>query len=219
MEAIMLDIPIPPLYFDVVSKNEWLIIDGLQRISTIVDYFNDKFELTELDFLPELNGMKFSLLNRDSQRSIEEAELTTFAIQPGTPRTVRYKIFKNINTSALVLSRQEIRHAMNEDEKVQGFTPSRYVKELADVLNVYISIHESDKERMYDRELVLRYVTFRMFYYKTDYKPSVADFLDKAMESMYSYPKNKLETYKDEFVRILEALTQIFNSESLFTKK
>jgi hypothetical protein len=219
IEALMLDIPIPPLYFDVVSKDEWLIIDGLQRISTIVDYRNDKFDLTELDFLPELNGIKFSQLNRDSQRSIEEAELTTFAIQPGTPRTVRYKIFKNINTSALVLSRQEIRHAMNEDEKVQGFTPSRYVKELADILNVYIPIPESEKERMYDRELALRYVTFRMFYYKTDYKPSIADFLDKAMESMYSYPKNKLETYRDEFVKILETLTQIFNSESLFTKK
>ena len=219
IEALILDIPIPPLYFDIISKDEWLIIDGLQRISSIVEFYNDEYELIELDFLPELNGKKFSLLDRSIQRSIEEAELATFAIQPGTPRTVRYKIFKNINTSALVLSRQEIRHAMNEDEKVKGFTSSRYVKDLAEILNQYIKIHEADKGRMYDRELSLRYVTFRMFYYKVDYKPSSADFLDRAMESMYSYPKNKLEVYQNEFKAILEVLVKIFNPEIIFTKK
>lgn len=219
IETLILDIPIPPLYFDILSKDEWLIIDGLQRISTIVDFYNDEYELIDLDFLPELNGKKFSMLDRSTQRSIEEAELTTFAIQPGTPRTVRYKIFKNINTSALVLSRQEIRHAMNEDEKIEGFTPSRYVKNLADVLNRYINIPDADKARMYDRDLSLRYVTFRMFYYKVDYKPSIPDFLDKAMENMYSYPKNKLEVYQNEFKPILETLVKIFNPESIFTKK
>jgi hypothetical protein len=219
IEALILDIPVPPLYFDIVSKSEWLIIDGLQRISTIVDFYNDKFELSELDFLPELNTKKFSVLDRDTQRSFEEAELTTFAIQPGTPRTVRYKIFKNINTSALVLTRQEIRHAMNEDEKIVGFTPSRYIKELADILNKFINISNSDIDRMYDRELALRYVTFRMFYYKVDYKPSSADFLDKAMDNMYSYPKNKLELYKGEFAFILKTLKQLFTPEILFTKK
>ncbi|OFX44238.1 MAG: hypothetical protein A2046_07710 [Bacteroidetes bacterium GWA2_30_7] len=219
IETLILDIPIPPLYFDIISKSEWLIIDGLQRISTIVDFFNDVFELKELDFLPELNSKKFSMLDRETQRNFEEAELTIFSVLPGTPRKVRYKIFKNINTSALVLTRQEIRHAMNEDEKIDGFTPSRYVKELADILNKYINIHERDIDRMYDRELALRYVTFRIFYYKVDYRPNIADFLDEAMENMYSYKKNNLEKFKNEFHNILSTLTKIFNKESIFTKK
>lgn len=219
IETLILDIPIPPLYFDIVTKSEWLVIDGLQRISTICDFYNDKFELGELDFFPELNNKRFSMLNRDIQRSIEEAELTTFAIQPGTPRIVRYKIFKNINTSALVLTRQEIRHAMNEDEKVQGFTPSRFIKELADILNKFIHIHESDIDRMYDRELALRYLTFRMFFYKTEYKPNIADFLDLAMDNMYSFPKNKLEVYKEDFSIVLSTLSQIFSTDILFTRK
>lgn len=219
IETLILDIPVPPLYFDVVSKSEWLIIDGLQRISTITDFYNNKFELTELDFLPELNGKRFRDLDRSIQRNIEEAEITSFSIQPGTPRTVRYKIFKNINTSALILTRQEIRHAMNEDEENDSFTSSKYIKELADILNRYIPIPQSEIDRMYDRELALRYVTFRMFYYKTDYKPSMADFLDMSMESMYTYPKNKLEVYKYDFEKALKTLTTLFDAENLFSKR
>lgn len=219
IETLILDIPIPPLYFDIVTKSEWLIIDGLQRISTIVDFFNDVFELAELDFLPELNGKKFSQLERVTQRSVEEAELATFSIQPGTPRTVRYKIFKNINTSALILNRQEIRHAMNDDERKKEFTPSLYMAQTAEILNKYIKIPQSDIDRMYDREYALRYVTFRMFFYKLDYKPNMADFLDKAVENMYSYPKNKLEIYKEEFENILKILTNIFEPDVLFTRR
>ncbi len=219
IETIIMDIPVPPLYFDVISKNEWLVIDGLQRISTITDFYDDKFALSELDFLSDLKGKKFSELDRPTKRSIEEAELTSYSIQPGTPRTVRYKIFKNINTSALVLSRQEIRHAMNDDEQEHGFTPSKYIAELATILNNYINIPEKEENRMHDRELTLRYVAFKIFFYKTEYIGNIPDFLDKTMESMYSYPKNKLEIYKTDFNRILSVLIEIFDKENLFTKK
>lgn len=219
IETIILDIPIPPLYFDVVSKKEWLIVDGLQRISAIHEFVEDKFPLEGLDFFPEYNSLKFSMLDHDIKRSILEAELTIFAIQPGTPRTVRYKIFKNINTSALILTRQEIRHAMNEDEAIVGFTPSRYVEELSKILNKHVDISEAEIDRMADRELALRYVTFRMFFYKSEYRPNMPDFLDFAMDNMFSYPKNKLEIYKSEFDTILQTLIDIFGKSFLFTRK
>lgn len=219
IETLLLDIPVPPLYFDVVTKSEYLIIDGLQRISTIYDFTSDKFSLQDLDFLPELDGKKFSELERNYQRSIEEYELTTFAVQPGTPRMVRYKIFKNINTSALILTRQEIRHAMGEDETISGFTPSRYMRELGELVTKYITIPQGEVDRMYDRELGLRYVTFRMYFYKTDYKPSMADFLDQAADNMYSYSKAKLDTYKNELETVLSVLVSIFPAEIVFSKK
>lgn len=219
IETLIVRIPIPPLYFDIADDNNWLVVDGLQRINAITEFSANKLQLEGLDYLPRLNGLYYKDLDRPLQRKFEEAQLATFIIQKGTPRSVRYKIFRSINTSALVLKRQEIRHAINEDEQIDGFTPSRYVRELAMILNQYKSVPNKEKERMYDCELALRYVAFRIFFYKEYSGGTIADFLDKTMESMYSYPKNKLEIYKEDFGVILKLLTQIFDTIPLFTHR
>ncbi len=215
IESLIVGIPIPPLYFDIANDEKWLIVDGLQRITAITQFFANVLTLQGLDYLPNLNGQCYEKLERRFQRKFNEATISIFKINAGTPRSVRYKIFRSINTSALVLNRQEIRHAINEDEQVDGFTPSRYVRELANILNQYKTV--SNKERMYDCELALRYVIFRMFFYREYTGGSMPDFLDKAMENMYSYPKNKLAVYKEDFKNILAILTQIFDKEILFT--
>ncbi|MBL0181006.1 MAG: DUF262 domain-containing protein [Chitinophagaceae bacterium] len=96
IETIILNMPIPPLFFDVTNDDRWLIVDGLQRVSAIKAFFNDELTLVNLDYLPELQGKKFSDLDRQYRRRFEEKQLAYFAIYPGTPKSVRYKIFKNI---------------------------------------------------------------------------------------------------------------------------
>lgn len=217
IETLIIRIPIPPLYLDIVDYNTtWLVVDGLQRINAVTEFFANKFPLQGLDYLPLLNGKYYKDLDEALQIKFIESQFTTFQIQAGTPRSVRYKIFRSINTSALVLNRQEIRHAINEDEQIDGFTPSRYVRELANILNLH-KPNIRDKDRMYDCELALRYIAFRLSFYKEYPGNSIADFLDKTMDIMYSYPKNKLEIYKEDLSRALILLTYIFDKEILFT--
>ena len=46
-------IPLPAFYFDATDEDEWLIIDGLQRVSTLKEFVVDKsLKLQELEFLP-----------------------------------------------------------------------------------------------------------------------------------------------------------------------
>ena len=42
IESLMLRIPIPPLYFDGTDDDNWLVIDGLQRLSTLKEFIIDK---------------------------------------------------------------------------------------------------------------------------------------------------------------------------------
>lgn len=221
IETIILNMPIPPLFFDVTNDDRWLIVDGLQRVSAINAFYRDELTLINLDYIPELQGKKFSDLDRQYKRKFEEKQLSYFAIYPGTPKSVRYKIFKNINVSALVLNRQEIRHAINEDEDAE-FTSSKYISSLTPIINQYIEIPEKginfSKERMSDAELCLRYISFRVLNYKNEYKGSIQDFLDRAMERVNSIEQNKLEMYKNDFEKTLDTILEIYPNDIAFTK-
>ena len=51
IESILLNIPLPAFYFDSSDKDKWLVIDGLQRLSTINEFVvQEKFKLTNLEF-------------------------------------------------------------------------------------------------------------------------------------------------------------------------
>ncbi len=213
IETMIANIPIPAFYFDGTNDNKWQIVDGLQRLSAVKQFVMEKSEvkrlhLKELYYLKGLQGMCFDDLPRPEQRRIEEYVITAYIIQPGTPWHIKYKIFRSINTSALTLSPQEIRHAICQGD------PANIIQRLTELPNFrkYILLNDRDIDRMGDRELALRYLAFRMNHY-SDYKPSIVDFLDNAMNQIYTYPKNKLEIYITDLDSVLHVIYAIFKED------
>ncbi len=120
IESLLLKIPLPAFYFDAGVDDEWLIIDGLQRISTIKEFMIDKtFKLKGMEFFGDLEGVGFDDLPRVFVRRIEETNLVVFTVKRGTPLNVKYNIFNRINTGGLELNSQEIRHALNQGKAVE----------------------------------------------------------------------------------------------------
>ncbi|SEH04917.1 DUF262 domain-containing protein [Candidatus Venteria ishoeyi] len=57
IESVLLKLPLPIFYFDVSNPDKWLVVDGLQRLSTIKRFFVKKdIKLKNLEFLTHLNG-------------------------------------------------------------------------------------------------------------------------------------------------------------------
>ena len=56
IESIMLRIPIPAFYLQEDMKGNKLVIDGLQRLSTIYSFMNNEFCLKGLQYLKTYNG-------------------------------------------------------------------------------------------------------------------------------------------------------------------
>ena len=72
IESIFLRIPLPAFYFDASDDGNWLIIDGLQRVSALREFVVEKtLELEEMEFFPELNRCGYDELPRAFQRRID----------------------------------------------------------------------------------------------------------------------------------------------------
>lgn len=221
IESILIRIPLPAFYFDGTNDNKWLIVDGLQRISTIYNFIvkdvievkdekgnrEPSMKLTNLEFLTDYHNKTFSQLPRDLQRRILETQIQAYIIKPGTPEEVKYNIFKRINTGGLVLEPQEIRNALN-----QGI-PSKFVKELAELKEFKKATDYAIKsDRMEDRDFVTRFVSFYLIDYKT-YEPDLDTFLNKGMATLKD-PKIDLNKIKIDFIKSLNTCTAIFGDDA-----
>jgi hypothetical protein len=209
IESILIRFPLPAFYFDGTDENQWLIVDGLQRISTLKNFVvNKTLKLQNLEFLTQFNAFGYDDLPRDLQRRLDEAEITVYIINPGTPDEVKYNVFKRINTTALILEPQEIRHAIN-----QGI-PSQFVQELADLDEFRKATSYAIKtNRMLDRDFVTRFIAFYLNSYK-DYQPDLDSFMNKAMASLRGLNENDRANIKSKFILAMDAAYSIFGDDA-----
>ena len=77
IESLLIKFPLPAFYFDGSDNNKWLVVDGLQRLSSLRNFvILKKLKLQGLEFLNKLEGDGFDDLPRNLQRQIEEAQIT-----------------------------------------------------------------------------------------------------------------------------------------------
>lgn len=214
IESLLINFPIPALYFDASDDNNWLIIDGLQRITSINQFFNNLFSLKSLEYLTELNDKKFEQLPSNLQSKLEEVNLTAIKILSGTPLRVKYSLFERINKEGKPLKAQEIRHAVNafvpENSDIQE-SPSEYIKSLSK-LKIFEDVWDNRKKlRMQDREIVLRYIAHKIIEPKN--YSTLKEYLDEAMTKIYSISKQHREELKRAFADSLLLSIQILGED------
>lgn len=209
IESILIRFPLPAFYFDASNDNKWLIVDGLQRLSSIKKFIENNLVLKELEYLTELNGNSYEQLKRPHIRRIDECPVTLFLIQPDTPDEVKYSVFRRLNTGGLQLNSQEIRNAMATPEVRD------YIKKLAQDTNLINTVGDQSK-RMNDHELVLRFLAF----YHMDYassKKTITPFLDEMMKYLKKAPAESLEQLEQAYHMALKRSWDLFG-ETAFEK-
>ena len=112
IESIIMNVPIPPLYFAEEENGNWLVLDGLQRLSSIRNFYDNEFALTKLEVLTDLNKMKYKDLPPKSKSLLDDGMLRVNVIKKDSHRDIKYDIFMRLNRGAVTLNYQELRNCM-----------------------------------------------------------------------------------------------------------
>lgn len=210
IESIFLNIPLPSFYFDATNPSKWIVIDGLQRLSSIKEFFIDKtLVLQGLEYL-SLNGKKADEVPQSYIRRSMERNITGIMMLPSTPSDIKFNIFKRINTGGVSLNSQEIRNALatNRVRKVL----LKFSKSPEFLKATSYSISDS---RMLDKEFVLRYLSFRINDIE-QYKKSNSfdDFLTKSCERLDKIDESIIDEMYDDFVMSMKTNYEIFGKKA-----
>lgn len=186
IESLILGLPVPQIVLVEREKGKYLVLDGKQRLLTILQFYNqsksvnNNFKLKGLEFLSELNGLKwenFDPLHRDTLDALDNQTIRTTIIRNWQSEDFLYKVFLRLNVENTPLSPQELRQALN---------PGKFTDYIDDWSNKsqglkYIFPKQPDF-RMRDNQLLLKYVAFQ--YFLPAYRGSLKAFLDETCKKL-----------------------------------
>ena len=118
IESLLVNIPIPPVFLYENDFARYEVMDGQQRISAILEYFNNQFSLSGLEILKSLSGKRFHELPREVKLGLERRSLSAIILlresTPSPEATVHLRryVFERLNTGGVRLNAQEIRNCV-----------------------------------------------------------------------------------------------------------
>jgi hypothetical protein len=118
IESFIMNVPVPPIFLYENEYSHYEVMDGLQRLTAIADFYGDRLELTELEEWPELSGRTYSTLPEQVRRGIDRRYLSSIILLYETARDeaeaerLKQLVFERINSGGEDLAKQETRNAL-----------------------------------------------------------------------------------------------------------
>jgi len=217
IESILMGIPLPVIYLFETIDGKKEVVDGRQRITTLIEFMNNKFKLKSLKMLPNINNQSFDELDPFLQAKIEDYPLNIYVIQPPTPERVKFDIFDRVNRGGTQLNNQEMRNALYSGHATTLLKELSELKIFKEATNNKLS-----PNRMKDRFLILRFISFYLLRTKKidiEYKSNINDFVAEVMKYL-----NKSENYsdilylKDIFINSMKISIKLFDGDGFVFK-
>lgn len=200
IESVFLGVPIMPFLVSMSGEDAELeIIDGSQRIRTLVEYCNSGFKLSGLQKLTELNGTSFGDLPESRRNKFLLRDFRFHVVTDKATPDIRADIFNRVNTSANKLKASEIRKGAYQGPFYDFIIECSQ----SPLFRKVCPIPENKANRGEYEELALRF-----FAYASSYKEFVHDvslFLDRYLKSQNKgFDKNELRSNFDNVMKFVE---------------
>lgn len=220
LESIIMNVPIPPLYFAEEENGNWLVLDGLQRLSSIKNYYDNEFALSKLEVLTELNKIKYKDLPPKAKSLLDDGMLRVNVIKKDSHRDIKYDIFMRLNRGAVTLNYQELRNCMYRGNLNDA------AKELCKENDTFLEIlkQKTSHQRYLDVEFIIRYFAFSDNIakdkdgnvYLDGYKGKLVQFLNEYMDSHKNCSLEEKQEYKKRFNETIEKIAIVFGTDKAF---
>lgn len=238
IESILIGIPIPTIFVQQMEDGTWELIDGLQRISTILEFvgilkddkgeYYPRLKLMSTKFLPSLNGMTYEdfknnqyqeestrYFDMETKRIFKRMPLTIQIVKRTSDNTTKYELFDRLNSGGSALTNQEIRNAVFLLENPEAI---KFIKKLSQNIDFekITALSKRQKESAFNEELVLRF-----FVYSTDPKRVVSSYSVKGFLDGYlrdEFKNHDMKELESKFVKFFNFMNKNFNYK-IFRRK
>lgn len=213
IESFLLNIPVPVIYLARAQDNRYEVVDGLQRLTSVFKFLDNKFALTGLGIREGLNGKRFKDIDAVDQKKLKNSALRSFELRSDTSADIHFVVFERLNTGGTKLNEMEIRNCL-----YRGML-NDLIKELATNEDFVRCVSEKTlSKRMRDRTFVLRFLAFHERTHRKC-KVGIKKFLNDFLDTYRNPPKQKLKEYAEVFKRCVRASLTVFGENGFRLRK
>jgi len=195
IESVLLGIPIPQIFVSQKKDGKWDVVDGVQRVSTLLQlsgnlqgYF--PLKMTTSKYLPHLEGLTFENLSPDIKRIFRRGKIGVNIILTENSINAQYELFQRLNSGGLHLEDQEIRNCLLIMLDNKFYEKINKLKDYSNFKSC-LSIKDDAFKKEFHMELILRYLISKL---------DIVDY------SEYNMSKSKFSEFIDkEITRIIES--------------
>lgn len=118
IESFIMNVPIPPIFLYEKEYSIYEVMDGLQRLTAISQFYKNEFELQNLVEWKEINGLKYAELPEQIRKGIDRRYISSIILLQETAKSeseanrLKQLVFERINSGGEKLEPQEIRNAL-----------------------------------------------------------------------------------------------------------
>lgn len=218
IESFIMNVPLPPIFLYEYAYAKYEVMDGLQRLSSIYDFYTDVFPLEGLEYWKELNGKRYSELPSEIKTGIDRRYISSIVLLEETAKTVeeaeelKQIVFERLNSGGEKLTPQETRNALYNGKfntLCIKLSSTKIFKEMWDIPSDEEKLLTHDMyKKMQDVELVLRFFAYRHLTQIKNYP--IAYFLDEYLKQANLFPDKTIQELEKTFLSTLETAYAIF---------
>jgi hypothetical protein len=207
VESILLNIPIPVMYFAETNEARYEIFDGHQRVRSIARYMNNEFGLYGLAVLREYKGQKFYQLSEREQRFFRMRTLRIILISIESHPNMKFEIYERLNTGSIMLNAQELRNSIYRGPLNNLLHDLAREPAFRSLIGT-----KSPRRRMVDEELILRF--FAMQQDLPSYRAPLKRFLNEYMDRQAASNQSAIEEIRSTFFSTISTVHECLGSSA-----
>lgn len=235
IESLIMNVPIPPIFLYEYDYSKYEVMDGLQRLTAIHDFYRDKYALTGMTQWQELNGRTCSTLPEKIKEGIDRRYLSSVILLKETAKSaadalrLKQMVFERINSGGERLNFQETRNAIFDGSLNRSciklsktgalcrlwMIPEPEQVEIDGGLPSEDRVQHESFRRMEDVELVLRFFAYRQKH-KLHKGTSLSDYLDAYLRNGNDFSDTTLKCLESLFLETITLVEDTFGEKAFW---
>ena len=212
VESVFLGLIIPEIQiYDNQEKGYREIIDGQQRLLSLLKFLRGEYKLRGLTHLTVLNGMRFKDLPPELQ-TIYKQFCVNMRVAKNPSEDYKYLLFERLNVGSKPLNQQEVRNCVFKNNPILKMT--RKISNNESIVQLFEEIGRVKNNRFLRDEFIIGILSIRygdLSLRATLMKNRINDYL----MSTNNMPQEEVETIFTELFDIVELLITKFDLETI----